>query len=123
MKIYIWVRATADWSDEAAVNAQLPPAFAGKVALWNRTFSIPYHRFRHRLCEIAARNHAAIAGAVRAGWDEIPDGALVVPVDDDDWFAPDLAARLTAAWRPGVEGIHWARDFLQVPIDPVAEIG
>jgi hypothetical protein len=123
MKIYIWVRATTDWSDEAAVNAQLPPAFAVKVALWNRTFNIPYHRFRHRLCDIAGRSHAAVAGAVRAGWDEIPDGALVVPVDDDDWFAPDLADRLAAAWRPGIDGMHWARGFLQVPIDPAAEIG
>jgi hypothetical protein len=121
--IHIWVRATTDWSDESAFNAQLSPAFAGKVALWNRTFTLPYHLFRHRVCQIASENHAAVAGAVRAGWNEIPDGALVVPVDDDDWFAPDLGERLTAAWRPGIVGLYWTRSFLQVPIDPVAEIG
>jgi len=79
MPIYIWVRATTDWSDEAAFNAQLHPSFAGKVQLWNRTFSLSYHIFRHRVCEIASRNHAAVADVVRAPWDAIPDGALVVP--------------------------------------------
>ena len=123
MPIYIWIRATTDWSDEAAFNAQLRPAFAGKVALWNRTFSLPYHIFRHRVCEIARRNHAAVTGAVRAPWNAIPDGALVVPVDDDDWFAPDLGERLAAAWRPGIVGVYWTRSFLQVPIDPMAEVG
>ena len=123
MSIYIWVRATTDWSDEAVFNAQLRPAFASKVALWNRTFTIPYHLFRHRVREIARRNHAAVTGARCAHWDAIPDGALVVPVYDDDWFAPDLAQQLADARRPGIAGIFWTRNFLQVPIDPVAEIG
>jgi len=31
--LYLWVRATADWSDAQAFRAQLQPPYAPKVAL------------------------------------------------------------------------------------------
>jgi len=92
--VCIWVRTAIDWADEAALPARLEPAFPPKLELWNETFSIPYHRFRHEVCEIARLNLSRVAGATVRPWEEIPDGAIVLPVDDD-WFAPDIVERLT----------------------------
>lgn len=114
--IYIWVRATTNWHDEAEFRAQLPEGLHGKVAVWNETFDMPFHLFRHRVREIARRNLARVDGAACAAWDDIPDGAVVMPVDDDDWFAPHAARVLEAERAPGVLGYYWLRSFLEVPM-------
>ncbi len=44
---------------------------------------------------------------------EAPTGALVVPVDDDDRLAPDLAARLAAAWDALARGYRWQSHILE----------
>jgi len=114
---YIWVRDTVDWSDWDAVEAQLPTGFDAKVERWNRTFEMPFHLFRHRVREIAELNHSSVEGAVCAEWDEIPDGALVLPTDDDDWFAPGIVAELRAALDPAALGCWWQSSWLEVPTD------
>lgn len=70
--LYICVRSTVDWSDEAAFRAQLDPLFAPKVEAWNRTFRLPYHQFRRGLRQIAQANIERIEGAVLCPWDECP---------------------------------------------------
>lgn len=45
-RLYIVIRKTADWNDETAVRAQLPPVLVPRVDLWNETLAMPYHRFR-----------------------------------------------------------------------------
>jgi hypothetical protein len=105
--IYICVRATLDWQDEVAVARGLKPEFRPKLETWNETFTMPYHEVRHRLKRIAELNLSRVENAVCARLDEIPDGALVVPVDDDDWFAPDLARGLLAAYEPHILGYRW----------------
>jgi hypothetical protein len=114
--IYIWVRATLDWQDEAAFYAQLPPRLTAMVKLWNSTFKLPFHLFRHRVREIASLNHSRVEGALRAEWDAIPEGSLVVPVDDDDWFAPDLANTLAGEQESAISGYYWRSHFLEVPV-------
>lgn len=113
---YIWIRATCDWDDEQAFLAQLDPDFEPLLELWNDTFEMPYHRFRARVREIARANLAEVRGATVAEWDEIPDGALVLPTDDDDWFAPHAAETLERARRPGVEAYVWEASFAETPM-------
>jgi hypothetical protein len=116
--IHIWIRRTVDWADEEAAVAQLTdPWLKPKVPLWNATFNISYQRFRHRVAQIAQLNHSRVGGAVVSDWHEIPDGALVLPVDDDDWFTPGAARALDAEIDPGAIGYHWTSRWIEVPID------
>jgi len=115
--IYICVRQTVEWADEAAFRAQLPPQFALTVDLWNSTFNLPYHLFRDRVREIARLNLSAVRGAVQVRWEQVPEGELVLPVDDDDWFAPGAAEALQAARRPDHDLYRWESVFLEAPID------
>jgi hypothetical protein len=112
---YIWVRRTVDWQEEEAVHAQLDPRFAPKVALWNETFNLPFHEFRHRVREIAQLNLARVAGAAQASWDDIPDGALVVPIDDDDWLAPDIGDALERELEDQAVCYRWRASWIEIP--------
>jgi len=106
--IYIWIRKTLDWEDEAAFRAQLPPHLIEPVELWNDCFKLPFHLFRARLRQIASLNRSRVDGVACAPWDAIPDGALVVPVDDDDWFAPTLGTCLARGSAKRVRGLFLA---------------
>lgn len=115
--LHICIRSTVDWSDEAAFRHQLSPDFAPKVNAWNATFRLPYHAFRRELKTIAQANLAQVKGAVVCPWEEVPDGALVAPVDDDDWFAPHLVEAIDATARTELLGMHWQQSVLEVPIN------
>jgi hypothetical protein len=121
--IYIWIRQTLDWGDEEAAQSQIFEAFRPKADLWNATFTMSYPHFRYRLAQIADRNHAQVEGTVRAQWDEIPDGAMVLPVDDDDWFAPSTARELERQDDPAVDGYVWPSRWIEVPIDLHRRLG
>ena len=112
--IHIWVRRNLDWTEEEAVLAQLDDA--SKVPVWNATFNMSYQRFRHRVAQIARLNHSRVEGAVVSEWEEIPDGALVLPVDDDDWFMPDAARALEAEVDPEKLGYHWPGRWIELPM-------
>ena len=113
--LYICVRSTLPWHDEAAVAAALVPELRQPVEMWNAIFDLRYARFRVRLMEIAQLNLGRVENAKVARLEEVPPGALVVPVDDDDWFSPELAHRLLAEGRPNAQGFHWNRYNLEPP--------
>ena len=79
--------------------------------------NVPFHVFRRRVREIAQLNHARVEGAVCADWEEIPNGALVLPVDDDDWFAPDAVRVLERGFDPGTTGYYWTSSWVERPIN------
>jgi hypothetical protein len=114
--IYFVVRQTTDWGNEAVVRGQIPDGFRSAVGLWDATFLTPYHVFRQDLKRIAGLSLSRVPGAVVAPRAEVPAGAIVVPTDDDDWFAPGLAAALDAAADGGRSGYFWPSAFLEVPI-------
>jgi hypothetical protein len=115
--VYIWIRRTVAWErEDEALAAVTDPWIAEKARTWNATFNMSFQRFRLRVAQIAERNHAGVAGAIRAEWDDIPDGALVLPVDDDDWFAPDAAHRLEAVAREGPSAFLWRAEWVEVPL-------
>jgi hypothetical protein len=114
--IYIWIRRTCDWSDEQAFLHQLEPDFEPLLEVWNETFEMPYHLFRARVFEIAQANLAEVRGAQVAEWDQIPEGALVLPTDDDDWFAPHIAEKLELVRRPGTEAYLWIPTWAEIPM-------
>jgi len=115
--LHICVRITVDWGDEAAFRAQLNPAFSPKVDAFNSTFRLPYHAFRQEMREIAQANLEQVQGAVLSKWEEVPDGALVAPVDDDDWFAPQLVEAIQAAANHEVLGLNWPQSAIELPIN------
>ena len=111
--IYICVRHTLDWGNKAAVDAELIESFRPKVERWNATFNMPYHEFRRRLKVIAQLSLDRVEGAQRGSVETAPPGALLVPVDDDDWFSPDLANRLREEFDPSISCYYWMRHILE----------
>jgi hypothetical protein len=107
--IYICVRHTLEWRDEALVEAHLREEMRPKVEAWDATFDLPYREFRHRLKQIAQLNLGRVENAACASLEKIPPGALVVPADDDDWFSPNLANRLLEKYDPAFPLYGWMR--------------
>lgn len=120
--IYIVIRKTLDWDDRAAFLAQLRDDMREGVALWDATFNMPFHIYRRELKRIAGLNLSALEGASCVPIQEVPRGELVVPVDDDDWFSPDLARVLECA-ADEATAYYWPRRFLEIPTHFRHEIG
>ncbi|MFM7737650.1 MAG: hypothetical protein ACKPBU_16940 [Alphaproteobacteria bacterium] len=115
--VFVCVRHDVPWDDEQAFRAQLKPSFAPKVAAWNATFRMPFRVFRAEVRDVARENLARVEGVERRAWQDLPEGAIALPVDDDDWLSPDAARVIAAAAEQGVEAWTWPHTALEVPID------
>lgn len=116
--VFLCIRHDVPWDDEEAFRAQLSPAFVPKVEAWNATFRMPFRVFRGEVRAIARENLARVEGIERRSWEDVPEGAIVLPADDDDWWAPDAARVVDAAADGATEAWHWPHTVLEVPIDP-----
>ena len=108
---FIVVRHSPDWlsfdpeaSRAFCVKCNLPEALIiDFMALWDAAVAVDYRQFRFRVKEIAQQNLASVEHAqiisdadlrAMALAGKVACDALVVFVDDDDWLAPHLFARL-----------------------------
>lgn len=82
------------------------------IGLWNSTFSVSFYRVRQRMKEIAFDNFAAVLGTERLEFDAYvagppARGAYYLFTDDDDWFAPHVLERLSAAGVGELDLVIW----------------
>lgn len=123
---FIVVRHSPDWlsfdpesSRAFCVKLNVPETLIiDFMAFWNAAVTVDYRQFRFRLKEIAQQTLVSVEHAqvisdadlralALAG--KVPPDALVAFVDDDDWLAPHLFARLRefASVGAGVDGFRW----------------
>jgi len=116
-KVYISIRRTADWKNAANYRGRLIAQFVPHVDAWDATFRTTYREFRAAIAEITMASLQAVRGAVIAPYEEIPEGAIVMPCDDDDWTAPHAAEILAENFASHHDRAVWTQSVLQVPID------
>jgi hypothetical protein len=123
---FVVVRHSPDWlsfdpetSRAFCVKLNVPETLIiDFMAFWNAAVAVDYRQFRFRLKEIAQQTLVSVEHAqvisdadlralALAG--RVPPDALVAFVDDDDWLAPHLFARLREfAWvATGGDGFRW----------------
>ena len=127
--IVLHVRTNVDWgslteenylrqeqfsNSVRALSDEQKEGFLRAIRLWNRTFGMSYFVYRQRLKEIAELNWARVRNldlvVRRPDLISILDGLdryVVLPVDDDDWFHPDVADILRSRWRADIDAFHW----------------
>lgn len=116
---YVVLRASPDWlsytdqqSRDFCARFDLPEnTILDFISIWDAALDIDYRHFRHVMKDTALTNFANVHGSIfleHADFRNLalePDD-LVVFVDDDDWLAPDLFARLREAPH-NRDGIKW----------------
>jgi len=82
------------------------------LIVWNLFFKMRYIEFRKRLAEISSLSYPQNNfDDIIMYWDEdklnsLEPGTLIVPMDDDDWFSPNLVKNLREIKEP-CKGIYW----------------
>lgn len=112
--VYICIRLTAAWEDKAGYRSRLIAGLVPHIEARDATFSTPYHEFRAAIAEITMTGLRAVRAAVIAPYNDISEGAIVMPCDDDGWKAPHAAEALVAS---GCDCAVRKQSVLQVPLD------
>lgn len=100
----------------------LPEGFMRQlVECWNRCFSVAYFDVRQQLKEIAERNLLRVHDTVMCELDDFHPGDFagryLLFIDDDDWYAPDLVARLKVHDAAPTQAIVWQSVRLYGPAE------
>jgi hypothetical protein len=90
------------------------------VDLWDTTFGVSYFETRQQMKELARSNLDSVRNAAIVKLDAFTaDGATPICfVDDDDWFAPDLAEHLGCTL--GYDGFIWTHVAVGSPEYPLS---
>jgi len=110
LPIRILCRTDVDWESAAGRlprPTQASPAFvsvlesldsSGVLDVWDSTFTLAFGSFRAQLAQIATANRLSIRDArLSVGFDDFSawyrsdEDEMIYPIDDDDYFHPDLA--------------------------------
>ena len=107
--VCIFVRSNIDW-----LNFDYKVKFGAErqVGFWNDVFKMPYHIFRHRLQQLAERNLNDLGLPVVKDIKQALTHTVVIPVDDDDWFSPDLNAVVRREFDLTMPVLTWKCHFL-----------
>lgn len=138
MRLFLLVRASLPW-DQLNYRSYQNQAgfFAGRwmyrvnrsLTAWQDIFDMSFFEYRHRIYQIAQRNWGNILGLEDifmsdGGHDKTLDmirkirkikDAMILPVDDDDWFSPKIKQELEPYSHHPI--IHWR----QGRYDPYAD--
>lgn len=118
MKIVLLIRRDKDYwlNNRMTYNGALTPFFGKSIKVksfgWNLLFRMKYLDFRKRLSYISSFSYSPnkfddiIPYLDRDRINNLEPGTLIVPMDDDDWFSPDLVKNLRKIKDPG-RGICW----------------
>ena len=134
MKNILYLRGTIDWSkcnidNYATMNAKSarylksdgkadsPTEYLEKIHLWNSVFRMNYFQFRNKLNQIQKQNISEIKGLDHiidyfdmSLLDSLDDYILLC-VDDDDWFHPDIFNVLNNL-PPTWDGVAWSMAWI-----------
>lgn len=109
-----WLGLAQSGHDTASFDALIyepPGTTAALIRFWNETMPVSFYAARAAMKEIAAENLAMVAGARIQSIDQFRPpferDALYTFIDDDDWFAPDLAERLLSSEAAIADGTAW----------------
>jgi hypothetical protein len=136
LPVRILVRTSTDWrgmtpTEFAAQSGPTVPnrwikftAARDVLALWDAAFDIDFFTYRAEVRDIAANSLASAGGDLLSigfddfapfggfdGWWDAPDDELLVPIDDDDLFQPDLGS-LAAEFTGDVDLVLWPQSIL-----------
>jgi len=92
-----------------------PTEITDYIDIWNATFAVDFFSCRHKLNQIARKTWEAVDTAKIVKITDLPEISqhlqsslgVCCLVDDDDWFAPDLAAALEEAHTGKAHVVRW----------------
>lgn len=140
--VILFLRSNVDWSklnegNFLEQNTLCPAAYPttakqrelllSGIRVWNSVLGMSYFCYRQRLREISNRNWCRLRNLDLVlinhnhyqsllDWSE----AYVVPVDEDDWFRPDLADLLRSVPTADVDIVRW-KDAAFRPIPQLSD--
>jgi hypothetical protein len=85
------------------------------LKVWSKVFALPYLMYRKELAKIASSAHNATGLKTVRGEEEFlpwyentSSDDIVVPVDDDDWFRPDIS-RIAEQFDECTNLVYWRK--------------